>query len=336
MKTRVLAIVDADMDYANSLMEYISDKQGVPFRTIVFTEKEALLEYVSKNKTDILLASASFIDDRICEEENIKNIIQLSTDNVCPEHTEYHSIYKYQSTENVIREVLDYYADVHSNDGIMPILKGKSEIIGVYSPLGRTGQTTFALTLGQILASEYSVLYINMEEFSAFDKIFQKNYHGDLSDLMYFFKQNRESLSIKLQAIVNSMHGMDYVPPLVYSSDLRNISTEEWLDLIMSVSGTGNYDKIILDLSSMVSDVFDILDVCSQVYMPVSDDRISMLKIASCEEYLMKSGREELADRIIKIKHPQFEGERWDENFWERQLWGKLGDFIRKMLREAA
>ena len=53
------------------------------------------------------------------------------------------------------------------------------EVIGVYSPIGRSGKTTFAITLGQVLAKEKETLYINMEEFSALSKIFNKEYSGD-------------------------------------------------------------------------------------------------------------------------------------------------------------
>ena len=38
MKTGMLGIYDVDSNYANSLMEYISDKRGIPFRTVAFTE----------------------------------------------------------------------------------------------------------------------------------------------------------------------------------------------------------------------------------------------------------------------------------------------------------
>lgn len=335
MNKGILAIYDLDVEYANCLMEYISDKQGIPFRTMAFTEKEALLEYTAEQYVDILLISAAAMEDRIAQ-QNIGKIILLSAGNIFSEYIGYSSIYKYQSTENIIREVLDYYADVHQDNGMIAIPKGNTDIIGVYSPIGRTGKTTFALTLGQVLATDYSVLYINMEEFSAFDKIFEKNYPGDLSDLMYFFKQNPEVLPIKLQAVVNNLHGMDYIPPLVYSVDLRNINTEEWVDLISRIASIGTYDKIVLDLGSMVKDVFKVLDMCSVVYTPIDDDIISLMKVAAYEEYLLKSEREELINRTVKVKIPRVESEKWDEEYFEEQLWGTIGDFVRKILKEAA
>lgn len=335
MEMGILAIYDQDMEYANCFMEYISGKQGIPFKTAAFTEKDALFEYVSENYIDILLIAASTMDDSMAQ-QNIGKIILLSSGIIFSEYIGYSSIYKYQSTENIIREVLDYYVDIRKDNGMISVSKGNTDIIGVYSPVGRTGQTTFSLTLGQVLSTDYSTLYINMEEFSAFDKISGKNYPGDLSDLMYFFRQNPEALSIKLQAIVNNMHGMDYIPPLLYSGDLRNIDTEEWVKLIQKIASTENYDKIVLDLSSMVRDVFQILDICSSVYMPINDDRISLMKIAAYEEYLLKNERENLVNRTVKIKIPKAEKEIWSEDYLEQQLWGELGDFVRKMLSEAA
>ena len=50
MKTGMLGIYDVDSNYANSLMEYISDKRGIPFRTVAFTELEALKEFAEKRR----------------------------------------------------------------------------------------------------------------------------------------------------------------------------------------------------------------------------------------------------------------------------------------------
>lgn len=335
MQTGTLVICDLDEEYATSLMEYISGKQSMPFKVIVFTDKAALHKYVKDNYVDILL---------ICDEAmgmdiatgNIGKTILLSPGEISSEYIDYESIFKYQSGESIVREVLEYYVDVHKGCGVISTSKGDVEIIGIYSPIGRTGKTTFALTLGQVLAADNSVIYINMEEFSAFEKILGQSYGGDLADLMYYFKQNPEVLSIKLQAIVGNIHGLDYIPPMTFCQDLRNVETKEWVNLIEKIAATGVYDKIILDLSSMVKDVFEILDICDVIYMPINDDQISLMKIAYFEECMLKSEKEELLNRTIKIKLPPVEGKNWTEDYLEKQLWGKLGDFVRKIVKEEA
>ena len=45
------------------------------------------------------------------------------------------------------------------------IRAGLAKVLGVYSPVGRCLKTSFALTMGKLLAQEERVLYPNLEEF---------------------------------------------------------------------------------------------------------------------------------------------------------------------------
>lgn len=294
----ILAIYDLESGYADSLMQYIHQKQNMPFKTVAFTNKNALYEYLKEHHIDILLISVTDMEKEL-EDEDIEKIILLSNGKIFSEYIGYASIYKYQSSERIIREVLDYFVEVHNCENIVTNISQSVEIVAVYSPVKRIGQTILSLTLGQILANDFTTLYINMEEFSAFDKIFHQSYEGDLSDLMYFYKQSPDILPIKLKAIVNTIHQLDYIPPLVYSKDLRNIDTGGWVELIKSVAATGMYEKIVIDLSSVVADVFSILDICSKVYMPTINDMVSSMKISAFEEYLVRSENSEIIDKII-------------------------------------
>jgi hypothetical protein len=331
MQTGTLAIYDLEKEYADSFMQYIGRKQGMPFRTIAFTDKKALYEYLEQNKVEILLISIRDMEKEL-EEKNIDRIILLSCGEILPEYEDYACIYKYQSSEKIIRELLDYYADVTDGSNLVQVRECTSRITGVYSPVKRAGQTTFALTLGQILATDYRTLYINLEEFAAFDKVFHQVYSGDMSDLMYFYKQNPDSLIIKLKAIVCQIHQMEYVPPLIYSRDLRIMDTCQWISLIKAIESTGMYDRIILDISNVVADVFAVMDICQNIYVPITDDLVSLKKIDSFEEYLLRSRQEHILDKCIKVKVPI---EKDEDNFLDRQLWGKLGDYIRELVRES-
>lgn len=290
---------------------------------------------MKEHHIDILLISVTDMEKEL-EDEDIEKIILLSNGKIFSEYIGYASIYKYQSSERIIREVLDYFVEVHNCENIVTNISQSVEIVAVYSPVKRIGQTILSLTLGQILANDFTTLYINMEEFSAFDKIFHQSYEGDLSDLMYFYKQSPDILPIKLKAIVNTIHKLDYIPPLVYSKDLRNIDTGGWVELIKSVAATGMYEKIVIDLSSVVADVFSILDICSKVYMPTINDMVSSMKISAFEEYLVRSENSEIIDKIIKVNMPRLHMDIEDESFLDRYLWNEFGDYVRSILKEAA
>jgi hypothetical protein len=314
-------------------MQYIGTRQGVMLKPIMFTNQESLLEYLSHDLIDILLISPEMMSAELSE-ERIGRTILLSSGIISSGYMEYPSVYKYQSSEEILKEVLNYYEEVTNEERIIVAPKEHSEIIGVYSPVWQVGQTTVALVMGQILSEDYSVLYISMEEFSALEKIFHTIYTRDLSDLMYFFKQNPETLSKKLPAVVSRFHGLDYIPPLLYSEDLRHIKTEEWIGLIRKIADIGIYDKIIIDISSMVEDVFKILSICTICYMPINSQWISLMKVSVYEEYLLKSDREDILNKTRKVNIPEIDTDRVDEHYLEQQIWGPLGNYVRKILKE--
>ena len=330
MNTGTLAIYDLECGYADGLMQYINQKQSMPFKTLAFTNKDALYAYLKNHHIDILLIAAMEMETDL-KDKNIEKIILLSDGKMLSEYTEYASIYKYQSSEKIIKELLDYFVEVNNYETAIPDMARDVELIAVYSPVGRTGQTIFALTLGQILANDFETLYINLEEFSAFNKIFHQNYDGDLSDLMYFYKQNPDTLPIKLKAIVNTMHQMDYIPPLIYSKDLRNIDTEKWVQMILAIAATGMYEKIIIDTSHVVADAFSLLEICNKIFMPIVENPVSLMKVSAFEEYVLKSENNKILDICTKIKVPPVSIDVEDESFLEKQLWSELGDYVRGM-----
>ena len=173
MKKGILAICDYDQDYANHLMEYFADKEGMPFKIVAFTRFGEFIEFIKINCVDILLIADEMMKESVGEWD-IKKILLLSSGEIFSNHSDNQSIYKFQSSENIVRAVLEHYTDIYLDDGKKGVHSGKTEVISVYSPAGGVGKTTFAITLGLVLASEKTTLYINMEELSAFEQIFQR------------------------------------------------------------------------------------------------------------------------------------------------------------------
>lgn len=164
MSKSVFALCDWENRFVNNFMEYFVAKSLDSFDIRVFTDVEALLSYYEDNHIDILLIANSFMSNEI-EELDINTLIILSEGDILKKYASLPIIYKYQSSEKIISEILSFYADTvketdnyYYNHGI--------RIIGVYSPVRRSGKTSMALSLGQLLARNKKVLYLNMEEFS--------------------------------------------------------------------------------------------------------------------------------------------------------------------------
>ncbi|MBE5957538.1 MAG: hypothetical protein E7254_01575 [Lachnospiraceae bacterium] len=328
-----IAYFDEETLFAERFSDYISGKPRLPFKIKRFTGSEELKRHFENDESDILLVSGKSFNSRM-ESFCVSHIIVLDEGEERSCEISHPQIYKYQSVDNIIREMLEIIAEVDSGiKKTSAVLKKRAQIIGVYSPVARSGKTSLAITMGQLLSKEHEVLYVNLEEFSGLSNILPDEHKSDLSDLLYYYKQSPQLISVKLQAVVRKYHGMDYIPPMTYHNDLRNVNSREWVELINAIAEE-NYDYIILDLSNMVSDVMSLLEFSDYIYTPVCNDRMSMAKLNEYEEFLFNSAREDILEKTNKIKLPLKELPAWDENFLEELMWGCMGEFVRKLLKE--
>ena len=118
--------------------------------------------------------------------------------------------------------------------GIRPNTAGamgqSRRIIGVYSPIGRCGKTCLALAIGQILAKEEKVLFVTLDTFTGFTGLLNERWKRDLSDLIYYYKQDRFHV-IRLNSIVYYLGDMAWIPPIRIPQDYTQLSVQEMADL---------------------------------------------------------------------------------------------------------
>ena len=234
----------------------------------------------------------------------------------------------------MIREVMDCYgAEKMAVEGAQ-ILKKTAAVIGVYSPVGRAQKTSFALTLGQILARERTVLYVNMENYSGFEELLGEEYERNLSDLLYFARQENTNLVHKIQGMVRSIQNMDYIPPAVGPMDIQEASLREWTLLLEQIVQNSAYETVILDIGEGVSELFQILDLCDQIYMPVRGDAVSAAKMNQFESLLRIWDFTGVLDKIRKVKLPFHSTSRTGKGYFEDLVWSELGDYVRQLLRK--
>ena len=198
MKRNIFAVCDLEVDYALNFMDYMNRKKNIPFEIQAFTSVENLIAYGKQTHIELLLISGRAMCREV-RDLDIGKIIILSEGVHPPELDQYPSVYKYQSSSDVLREVMACYgAEKKTVADQIAVLKKTTEIIGIFSPLGRCLKTSFALTLGQILAKERAVLYLNMEEYSGFEELMGKGFAHNLSDLLYYVRQDNQNLLYKM------------------------------------------------------------------------------------------------------------------------------------------
>ncbi|MCR4990307.1 MAG: hypothetical protein K6A38_05515 [Lachnospiraceae bacterium] len=305
MDNRILAILDGEERYARGLMEFLSKKESLPFRIHIFTDAERFFAYKGNEEIECLLVSErTYI--RKLNELSIPNIIILSESGKIIDNTLLH-IDKYQSGENIYRQILEYYASTVGSD-LLPIIRHgeRLKVIGIYTPVGRCLQTTFACTLGQILAKRSKTLYLNFERYSGLSTLLRREFESDISDLMYYFECSKEMLSIRLEGIVEKIGDLDFIPPCAIYQNLAGIKGKQWVELFRHIEQTTGYEYLILDLTDGMLDLWDVLRYSDIIYTISKQDNMARAKVYQYEKALRAMAYEDVLDKTKKLSFPVF------------------------------
>lgn len=333
MQKNILAVCDMEEAYACNFVEYINQKRSIPFEVQAFTSVEKLTEFCLNNHVEILL-----ISDKSMKEEmrnlDVGRIIILSEGVYNPSLDQYPSIYKYQSSDTVIREVMNCYGIENINAPSAQVAKRTTEIIGIYSPVARTAKTSFALTLGQILARQRVVLYLNLEEYSGFEQLLGCTYEKTLGDLIYYIRQGSGNLFYKMSSMVQSVNNLDYLPPPLSPMDIQNTSYEEWMRLINEIIRNSSYETIILDLGDGVADLYALLNECTKIYMPIRNDIMSVSKVQHFEHLLKMWSYEALLKKTRRIKLPYHHVQKKGKAYMDELVWSEMGDYVKELIHQ--
>lgn len=287
----ILAVCDSEAEYAYQLVDYFSNKKGFPFRVQLFTSERTLKEYSAHYPISVALIAEKIFSEEI-RKLPIDHLIILGED-YGKEYKDVKILYKYQSSEQIIKELLDWIA----LEGILgrAVVDSKElKLIGVYSPVGKCLKTSFSFVLGQLLSKKHKVLYLNMESYSGLDRLLQKDFKSDMSELIYYLQNSKEKFIYRMGSMTERAGELDILPPFDSFLDFISVSQEEWIQLFQEIERGSDYEYLILDLSDAVQGLFDILRLCDVVYTLSREDGFAMAKIAQYEEVLRKSNYEDI------------------------------------------
>lgn len=300
MEIKVIAVCDTEKQYAVKLMEAFSEKKNLGFQVHAFSDVEELEQFAHKNQLEILLITGSLMS-RNLQHFNIGKIILLSDGEIYEEFSGYESIYKYQSAECILKEILCYCAEYARPVTGMYYGKKGFEVHGVYSPIGRCGKSALAKALAGKFGKRKKTLLLDLQSFSACPEQLGEEELWDLADMIYFLRQGKKTFLYKLGSIVRSRSSYDYILPMKTPADLKSVTLAEWTELLEKLAADSDYQVIVLDFGSEVCGLFGLLGQCTKVYTPVLSDENSKRKMQNFEKILKDENFEKVLESMEKI-----------------------------------
>lgn len=299
---RTLAICDTEEEYVRKLMRYLNECGQIPFDVQAYTSPELFLEAARENPPSMLLISIGLMGlvESVVRDLGIEKIVLLSQGEPVGIFGEYPSIAKYQSASGIVREVMQYY--MGSMQAVTAIVGVKKcRIRGIYSPIRGCGKTSLALALSSLYGNRQRVLYLNLEGQSGFSRLFKEEGMADITDAVYYFRQQRENVWERISGMIRQMDSFFYIPPALYEEDIKSVEGQEWEAFLKLVAEKSGYEGMILDVGDAVRGTGRILNLCDEILMPVKSDILSQAKLSEGMEALTASGFGMLKERIVQV-----------------------------------
>lgn len=304
MDVKVLAICDTEKQYAIKLMEAFCEKKNFGFQIHVFSETKELEKFAAQVQIEILLITGRNMSESFSH-LNIGKIILLSDGEIYEEFSDYESIYKYQSADRIMKEILCYYAEYAKPATGMYYGKNDFEVHGVYSPIGRCGKSALAESLAGKFGKSKKTLLLDLQSFSAGKEQLGDEELWDLADIIYFLRQGKKTFLYKLGSIVRSKKTFDYILPMKKPSDLRSVTLAEWTELLEKLASDSDYRVVVIDFGQDICGLFQLLSQCTKIYTPILPDAVSKNKMENFEWNLREANFERVIESVQKIYLPE-------------------------------
>ena len=290
MVSKSLVICDPEEQYAQSLASYIMNCKGIHFQVHVCSGIQHVKE------ANILLISDVYKEHEVSKIKADKVLILTGG---MTDFDQKNVIYKYQTGAKILEEILTHCEEVYTGRELFFSLPGKKngKVIGVFSPVHRVGKTSYALHLGEELACSENVLYLNLELYGGLGGHFERG-GQTLEDVLYYARQEKGNLGFILTRAVRHRGKLDYLLPLPMSEDIKAIRGEEWVELFSQILTQSIYDTIILDIDEGIRDVYEVLKICTKVYLLTDDNEYSKAKIEQFEKELSLLGYHDVLEKI--------------------------------------
>ena len=300
VSSRSLVICEQEEGYAAAFAVFLMKKKELAFQVQVCNGISQVQEILHKQPVDILMIGENYPAN---ERKRLEagTVFVLAESGKTETNSDETPVYKYQSGEKILAEIIRKCSDENeTQDLYFPSVKTKdSRIIGIFSPVHRSGKTGYALKLGQELAVSKNVLYLNMEIYGGIRGHFPEEGHN-LGDILYYLRQEKRNLGVLLSTLVEHMGALDYLLPVKVSEDIKAVTLKEWTGMIAQIVEQSIYDVVILDLDEGLRDIYGLLRICTEIHVPMVKDTMAEAKLLQMEEELHLLGFDDVRKKMKK------------------------------------
>lgn len=324
---RILAILVEEADYGRELAAYLSARTDFIFRPHVFYDRETYCAFDADNHVDMLLCNEREAMEH-GKEYRADNICVLSEFSTVNESCEYPGIFKYQSSEQIMQDIIDYYGRRKPHTAAEEaVIDGRRTVCCVCSPIGGSFCSTYALALADYFSRGGRTLFISFDPFFLIPGENKNPANKDMTDLLYYLEVKGTDPLGFIGRICRHHGNLDYLPGVSHWFDIAVTTYAQTRTLLEALCEGDTYENIVFDLGPVGSASIELLARSSRIYLTRVRGARNDAVIEEWKRQLRFAGRLELLDKVIEREVPFDEILDGDFSF-DQLLKGRVGRFI--------
>ena len=298
MRKNVLAVFDEDFTYADNVTRQLLRVKNNNLQIYLFSSIEKLIAFSQEEEIEYAIIP----DEKKEYRDKIKVVFcGYFTSKKLREKSSKEYIYRFQDKNAIYDRILNFNTERTIEECEREVVC-RNEIIGFYNPVHRNGQTTCAKQTATILSEYgYKVLYINLEEYSDLYQVTKIKDVEDISDVLFYYRQDKNALKETLSNIVQEQEKYYFIPPAKVGHVLLEIEGTQWIDLFHQLKSMNTYDYLILDMDSKIQSFYEILNLCNIIYRVIRSDSNCRDKIMQFEENVILLEKEDILRKIKNL-----------------------------------
>lgn len=328
-KQHTMVLCDTEEEYAQLMTDFLRKHREIPWEIHTYTSQDELLKGEEPGSVTMLVVAESAYTEEMKVLQPGRIVVLNESGMVRWDRV--HNVNKYQQAELVLKALLEVYVEIADVQLPMMRTEAGTRFVGIYSPVRRCLQTTFALTMSQMLAGKHKTLYLNFEHYAGITELLPDTQTRDLADLLYFLTTEKDKFRLRFQTILQHKGELDYIPPMKTGQNLLTITPVEWQSLLQKISELDEYEYVVLDLTENMQGLFDILRMCVKVFTLTREDRMAQSKLMQYEQLLAWYNYEDVLDKTEKCAAPKLR--RVPEEL-EQYTRGDLAEFVEKEIEK--
>lgn len=292
--------------YVDKLLDYVARYYSKQIVTRKIHMIDKLNEYISKNKNKegIIFLINEEIVELIDLEDSM--LFLVLTDNKALFNEKSNFLFKYLSGEVLIKYIIDYYNKNALKKPIELSQSLRTMCVSFYSSIGGVGVTSVSFFYAKKLSEYYKVLYISFDYASEIHQYTGEVQEGGLSKVFYYYSRNKEKLinKIKEESIFNKVENLYYLNFFESFIDEFDVTLDKFMQGMELIKKHGNFDEIIYDLPSTISQkTNELLKASDKIFLISSLKDEDLLKMAVGLEELKRLSIDEEKIHIMMNKY---------------------------------